>query len=102
MNSNTKLATWISADDKARFHRLAERDGLTDSAKLKVLLHDYLAAAEGPNVSMHPRLNGALGRPKGDRLTVRLHTADRLLLKDRAAGRGLHEFLVGRRTFGVA
>jgi hypothetical protein len=90
-NGNTKLATWISAEDKARFHRQAERDGLTDSAKLKVLINDYLVAAEGPHSSMYPRLNGALGRPKGERLNLRLHSADRLLLKERADARGLKE-----------
>jgi hypothetical protein len=91
MTGNTKLATWISSDDKADFHRLAEREGLTDSAKLKALITDYLVAANGPHAPKYPRLRGALGRPKGERLYLRLHAADRLLLKERADARGLRE-----------
>jgi hypothetical protein len=91
MNDHTKLATWISLEDKARFLRLADRDGLTDSAMHKVLINDLVAATEGPHASKYPRLNGALGRPKGGRLTFRLHNADRLLLKKRADARGLRE-----------
>jgi hypothetical protein len=91
MAGNTKLATWISSDDKADCHRPAERKGSTDSAKLKVLITDYLVAANGPHVPKYPRLRGALGRPKGDRLYLRLHAADRLLLKERADARGPRE-----------
>jgi hypothetical protein len=64
---------------------------LTESAKLPVLVNDCLVAAVGPHSSLYPRLNGALGRPKGERLYLRLHSADRLLLKARAEARALKE-----------
>jgi hypothetical protein len=91
MIGHAKLATWVSTEVKARFHRLADREGLTDSAKLKLLINDCLVAADGPPAPRYPRLNGALGRPKGERLSLRLQAADRLLLKERASARGLRE-----------
>jgi hypothetical protein len=91
MTAKFFLQCRVTDETKESFRRVAAREGLTESGKLHVLVNDCLVAVEGLRTSGCPRLHGALGRPKGDRLTFRLHTADRLLLKERAGARGLRE-----------
>jgi hypothetical protein len=44
MSSNTKLATWICIDDKARFHRLALRIDALTLIPFCVKLRDHVKA----------------------------------------------------------
>ena len=84
MSDGTQLKTWVARDTKERFAAVARHQGLSDSALLKrlvdLMLHTAGAAATVP----------VAGRVARDlRLTVRLHPADRLLLRERAAARGM-------------
>src|ERR1700683_3605840 len=81
---STHLSTWVSADLKERFAATAARQGLSESALLKRLIEQMLAGA-GEGL--------AAGRPvalaSNARLSVRLVPDDNLLLRERAAARGL-------------
>ena len=84
-NRSTHLSTWVSADLKERFAAAAARQGLSESALLKRLVEQLLAAA-GDKLT-------AIQRPapvaRDARLTVRLVPDDNRLLRERAAARGL-------------
>jgi len=84
-NGNTRLSTWLSVDAKARFSAAAARQDLSDSALLKRLVEQMLSVTPdeaNSNPSVRPE-------PRGARLTVRLVPEDRLLLRARAAARGM-------------
>lgn len=84
-NRSTHLSTWVSADLKERFAAAAARQGLSESALLKRLVEQLLTVAGDEPI--------AIERPapvaRRARLTVRLVPEDRLLLRERAAARGL-------------
>jgi hypothetical protein len=84
-NRSTHLSTWVSADLKERFATAAVLQGLSESALLKRLVEQMLASA-GSELT-------AVERPspvaRDVRVTVRLVPDDRLLLRERAAARGL-------------
>lgn len=84
-NANTRLSTWLSVETKARFSAAAARQDLSESALLKRLVEQMLSVtpdeASG-NLSIR-------SEPRGARLTVRLVPEDRLLLRARAAARGM-------------
>jgi len=83
-NRSTHLSTWVSADLKRRFAAAAARQGLSESALLKRLVEQLLTGA-GEELTA--------GRPasvaRDARVTVRLVPDDRLLLRERAAARGM-------------
>jgi hypothetical protein len=84
-NRSTHLSAWVSADLKERFAAAAARQGLSESALLKRLVEQLLAGA-GDELA-------AIQRPapvaRDARLTVRLVPDDSLLLRERAAARGM-------------
>jgi hypothetical protein len=83
-NRSTHLSTWISADLKDRFAAAAARQGLSESALLKRLVEQLLAAA-GEESTAEPPAPVA----RDARVTVRLVPDDSLLLRERAAARGM-------------
>jgi hypothetical protein len=84
-NRSTHLSTWVSADLKERFAAAAARQELSESALLKRLVEQLLVAA-GDKLT-------AIERPasvaRNARVTVRLVSDDSLLLRQRAAARGM-------------
>ena len=83
-NRSTHLSTWVSVDLKERFAGAAVRQGLSESALLKRLVEQMLAGA-GEELTVE--------RPapvtRDARVTVRLIPNDSLLLRERAAARGM-------------
>jgi hypothetical protein len=84
-NRSTHLSTWISADLKQRFAAAAARQGISESALLKRLVEQTLAIA-GDTLTPSQR---TVSIARDARVTVRLVPADRLLLRERAAARGM-------------
>jgi hypothetical protein len=86
MSDGAHLTTWVTRETKERFAAVARHQGLSDSALLKRLVDLMLQTATGGQTATVP----ATGRPARDsRLSVRLHPADHLLLRERAAARGM-------------
>ena len=83
-NRSTHLSTWISADLKDRFAAAAARQGLSESALLKRLVEQLLAGAGEESTAERP---APVARDA--RVTVRLVPDDSLLLRERAAARGM-------------
>lgn len=81
---STHLSTWVSADLKNRFAVAAARRGLSESALLKRLVEQLLAGAAEDLTAQRPAPVA-----RNARLTVRLVADDRLLLRERAAARGM-------------
>jgi predicted DNA binding CopG/RHH family protein len=84
-NAKTRLSTWLSVEAKARFSAAAARQDLSESALLKRLVEQMLSATPD-EASNNPSIRS---EPRGARLTVRLAQDDRLLLRERAAARGM-------------
>jgi hypothetical protein len=85
-NRSTHLSTWVSSDLKERFAAAAARQGLSESALLKRLVEQMLAGA-GSEASAVEHSVAAVTRAA--RVTVRLVPDDSLLLRERAASRGM-------------
>jgi Bacterial mobilisation protein (MobC) len=86
MSDHTQLKTWISIETKERFAAVSRHQGLSESAMLKRLVDLMLqtaGAAERPAIPA-PRRSGGVSR-----LTVRLRADDQVLLRERAAARGM-------------
>ena len=86
MSDCTQLKTWISIETKKRFAAVARHQGLSESAMLKRLVDLVLktaGAGEAPEIPA-PRRSG-----RNSRLTVRLRADDQMLLRERAAARGM-------------
>ena len=83
-NRSTHLSAWVSVDLKERFAAAAERQALSESALLKRLVEQMLAGAG-------EELTGERPAPvaRDARVTVRLVPDDCLLLRERAAARGM-------------
>jgi hypothetical protein len=84
-NGNTRLSTWLSVDAKARFSAAAARQDLSESALLKRLVEQMLSVTP-VEANSNPSTRS---EPRGGRLTIRLVPEDRLLLRARAAARGM-------------
>jgi len=85
-SDGTHLTTWVTRETKERFAAVARYQGLSDSALLKRLVELMLQSATAAQ----------LGTPGGgdrtyrdSRLTVRIRPDDQLLLRERAAARGM-------------
>jgi hypothetical protein len=83
-NRSTHLSTWVSADLKGRFAAAAARQGLSESTLLKRLVEQTLAGAGEELTAERP---APVARDA--RVTVRLVPDDSLLLRERAAARGM-------------
>ena len=83
-NHSTHLSTWVNAELKERFAAAAARQGLSESALLKRLVEQMLAGAGEELTAERPAWVA-----RGARVTVRLVPDDSLLLRHRAATRGM-------------
>ena len=84
-NRSTHLSTWVSADLKERFATAAVLQGLSESALLKRLVEQMLAGAG----SEFAKVERPTPIARDARVTVRLVPDDSLLLRERAAARGM-------------
>lgn len=82
---STHLSTWVSSELKQRFAEAAARQGLSESALVKRLVEQALAGTQPEFAAVQPSAPIA----RDARLTVRLVPEDRLLLRERAAARGM-------------
>ena len=86
MSDGTRLTTWVTRETKDRFAAVARHQGLSDSALLKHLVDLMLQGASAAEV----RTPGGADRTSRDsRLTVRIRPDDQMLLRERAAARGM-------------
>lgn len=86
MNADQYIAARVSSDMKARLRTLAERLQITESGLLKQFVEVMLCTGEEGTEEIVPP------RPTPDRTTrlmIRLRPDDRLLLRERAAARGM-------------
>lgn len=86
MSDGAHLTTWVTRETKERFAAVARRQGLSDSALLKRLVELMLQSASAADVAT---LAGADRTARDSRLTVRIRPDDQLLLRERAAARGM-------------
>jgi hypothetical protein len=84
MSDGAHLTTWVNRETKTRFAAVARHQGLSDSAMLKRLVDMMLQAG---NAAHGAATDGRVGRVS--RLSVRLRSDDQVLLRDRAAARGM-------------
>ena len=82
---STHLSTWITQELKSRFAALAASRGVSDSALLKQLIELAVMGAT-PELALTER---PVAVARDARITIRLVSADRLLLRERAAARGM-------------
>jgi hypothetical protein len=87
MNADHFIVARVSSETKARLHAFAEREQLSESALLRRLVEFVLLKA-GLSPIITERPTGA--RPlRTARLMIRLGRDDQILLRDRAAARGM-------------
>jgi hypothetical protein len=86
MSGGTHLTTWVTKATKDRFAAVARHQGLSDSALLKRLVELMLQGAGAAEVGTP----GGVGRTSREcRLSIRIRPDDQLLLRERAAARGM-------------
>jgi hypothetical protein len=86
MSDGAHLTTWVTRETKERFAAVARHNGLSDSALLKRLVELML---QSTNAAELGTLGGGDRIPRDSRLTVRIRPDDQLLLRERAAARGM-------------
>ena len=86
MSDGTHLTTWVTKETKDRFGAVARHLGLSDSALLKRLVDLMLQGASAAEVGTP---GGADRASRDSRLTVRIRPDDQMLLRERAAARGM-------------
>ena len=87
VNADQFVAARVSADTKARLRALAGQQHLTESGLLKHFVELMLQAGGPPTALAAPK---ELERsPRANRLTIRLRRDDQILLRERAAARGM-------------
>ncbi len=86
MSDGTHLTTWVTKETKERFAAVARHQGLSDSALLKRLVDLMLQGASAAEVGTP---EGAGRASRESRLTVRIRPDDQMLLRERAAARGM-------------
>jgi hypothetical protein len=84
MTGSTHLSTWVDADTKLRFGSAAARQDLSESALLKRLVGQMLAAVPDEMVAPIAEVD-----QRDARVTVRLVPEDRALLRERAMARNM-------------
>jgi hypothetical protein len=84
MSDGAHLTTWVARETKTRFAAVARQQGLSDSALLKRLVEVMLQAGNPPDSE------ATSGRSvRASRLSIRLRPEDQILLRERAAARGM-------------
>jgi hypothetical protein len=83
MSDCTQLKTWVNRETKACFTAVARHQGLSDSALLKRLVDTMLQAGNAAGVAIDGR------EARVSRFSVRLRPDDQMLLRERAAARGM-------------
>jgi hypothetical protein len=78
--------TWISRESKERFARMAQAQGLSESALLRRLVELSLVATGAVETSTLPPIEPVSA---SGRISVRLRHDDLLLLRERAGARQL-------------
>ncbi len=86
MSDGTHLTTWVTRETKERFAAVARHQGLSDSALLKRLVELMLQGATAAEVGSPGDAERA---SRYSRLTVRIRPDDQMLLRERAAARGM-------------
>ncbi|HEY2662780.1 MAG TPA: plasmid mobilization relaxosome protein MobC [Candidatus Binataceae bacterium] len=84
MSDGAHLTTWVNRDTKTRFAAVARHQGLSDSALLKRLVDMMLEAGNTPDGVVSGARAGRVAR-----FSVRLRPDDQILLRERAAARGM-------------
>jgi Bacterial mobilisation protein (MobC) len=84
MSDGAHLTTWVTRETKTRFATVARHQGLSDSALLKRLIETMLQAGNAANgVATDVRVG------RVSRFSIRLQPDDQILLRERAAARGM-------------
>jgi Mobilization protein NikA len=87
MNADQLIVARVSSETKARLRTLAERQCVSESAFIRRLVElVLLKAGLSPIITETP--SGARSR-RGSRLMIRLRPDDQILLRERAAARGM-------------
>src|SRR5258707_9144151 len=86
MSDGTHLTTWVTRETKERFAAVARHQGLSDSTLLKRLVDLMLQSASAAELGTP---GGADRTSRDSRFTVRLRPDDQMLLRERAAARGM-------------
>ena len=84
MSDGAHLTTWVTRETKTRFAAVARHQGLSDSAMLKRLVDTMLQAG---NATGGETAAGLVVRVS--RFSIRVRPDDQLLLRERAAARGM-------------
>jgi len=84
MSDGAHLTTWVTRETKTRFAALARHQGLSDSALLKRLIDTMLQAGSATHGAMTDSRAVRVSR-----FSIRLRPDDQLLLRERAAARGM-------------
>jgi hypothetical protein len=84
MSDCTQLKTWVNRETKTRFETIARHQGVSDSALLKRLIDTMLQAGNAANGAA---TDGRAVRVS--RFSIRLRPDDQILLRERAAARGM-------------
>ena len=87
MNADQFIAARVSPETKARLRELAERQQLSESALLRRLVELMLQTAGGAPIITASPISTEAARIA--RLMIRLRADDQLLLRERAAARGI-------------
>jgi len=87
VNADQFIAARGSSDTKVRLRALAARESLSESWFLKHLVELVLQAADAAGAASTSRADRQAGRTS--RLMIRLRADDQLLLRERAAARGM-------------
>jgi len=87
MNAHPLIAARVTPQTKARLHALAQQHQVTDSVLLKRLVE--LALLQTTGVSDTPKTDPVEQISRDARVYVRLRPEDHLLLRERAASRGI-------------
>ncbi len=87
MNADQFIAARVSPETKARLRELAERQQLSESALLRRLVELMLQTAGGGPITAASPIGTEAARIA--RLIIRLRADDQLLLRERAAARGI-------------
>jgi hypothetical protein len=84
MSDGAHLTTWVTSETKTRFAAVARHQGLSDSALLKRLVDIMLQAGNAADVE-----ETGYRAVRASRISIRLRPDDQMLLRDRAAARGM-------------
>ena len=84
MSDGAHLTTWVDRETKTRFSAVARQQELSDSALLKRLVEMMLQAGNAPDCE--PTGGRSV---RVSRFSIRLRPDDHILLRERAAARGM-------------